>query len=388
MKITFLQAGNYKEAYERFASGGDETYRDQLHTVNFVNGLSYDNEISVISLSNNIHNYKLKKNLKSIGILHEHGWKTSILKNILDDIDPDLFICRILSPVALRWSINNNKRTLPIFPAIFSKSKTIKEIIKRFRFRKYLNNDIFPCLANHSLSASISLNKYVGVEKSRIVPWELKKITQKFIKQSAPKDKIRIFFAGALIEEKGVGDLLRAVALLRDKSMEVECTLAGSGDVGLWEREASRLTIRDRVQLLGKIPLSEVSSWMRDADIVVVGSRRNYSEGIPNTIFEALSSGAVLVASDHPSYANRLIHNYNAIIYKSGDHVSLASSIVNLLEDKELYLHISRNANNTLDALYVGIEWSELIKLFIGDPDNKTDWVSKYSLETVLKRGV
>lgn len=111
----------------------------------------------------------------------------------------------------------------------------------------------------------------------------------------------RILYVGWLNEVKGVDVLLRAVALLRQRRPTVKLVLVG-GSVYRSTAQQERglralaldLGLEDAVRFAGPLPPEAVSYELRDADVVVVPSRR---ESCGAVILEALASGTPVVAT-------------------------------------------------------------------------------------------
>jgi glycosyltransferase involved in cell wall biosynthesis len=122
---------------------------------------------------------------------------------------------------------------------------------------------------------------------------------------------------------------------------------------------------------------------MRSHDIVVVPSRHTYAEGLPNTIFEGLASRSPLIISDHPAFQDRLRPKLDCLVFRASDPVSLADNIVQLCKDQRLYTELSNNSQKALNDLYVGLEWSKLVDIFLNDPDDSSGWVERNSLKAL-----
>lgn len=248
--------------------------------------------------------------------------------------------------------------------------------------RALLDPRVFPCVSNYSLNASISVSRALFYPKSRIVPWDWIRLHAELSPKMAPSDTHRplAFFAGALSEAKGVGDCLEAVAFLKNRGINLTFEFAGSGDVEMWRARALQLEVGDRVRFLGLIPNTNVRRRMIESDIIVVPSRHDYAEGLPNTIYEALASRTPLVISDHPAYANRLRSGEDCLTFRAADPSSLAGRINTLLVDATLFSRLSTRSAAALDALFVGMNWTDLVSTFLADPHNRTGWVEDNSL--------
>ena len=258
-------------------------------------------------------------------------------------------------------------------------------------FRRRIGDDIFPCVANHSLNASLSLARNFHLPKSWIIPWDQMPLPADPRIKSTPTEQGRLvaFYAGVLAEGKGVGDSLQTVRLLKDRGLRVDLRLAGpsaSGESQDWQGRAASLGIADQVVLLGKVSNAEVRAEMRAADVVLVPTRHEYAEGLPNTLSEGLASRTPVVVSDHPAFASRFRSGTDVMIFPAGSVEGLADTLEGLGRDPALYARLSQNAAIAAERLFFGMEWCDLVRLFIADPHNKTDWVRDHSLETLLRR--
>jgi glycosyltransferase involved in cell wall biosynthesis len=90
---------------------------------------------------------------------------------------------------------------------------------------------------------------------------------------AAPGD--RLLFVGRLVERKGVGNVIEALASLpRSVMLDVAGGppangLDGDPEVARLRRVAARLGVQDRVRFLGAVDRADVPALMRSADIVV-----------------------------------------------------------------------------------------------------------------------
>ncbi len=380
MRIVILQYGDYGEAYRRLQTGGPETYRQQRHSVNFVASLAPNHEVTTVAICDRPHDEEVAPGLRSIGIPHDLVWDNSRLWPLLDRCAPEAFICRTPSRVALAWAAKNRVPTLPAFADIFT-NVGLRNRLRNWRLRRVIRRCVKPCVANHSLSASCSLT-CIGLSPDQIVPWEWQRMKPMDEAKDAPRPgrPFRLFFAGALSESKGVGDCIEAVAIANAAHAEVELMLAGPGDIDNWTAFARRHGVEASIRLLGVIAAERVLTEMRDSDAVVVPSRHDYQEGLPNTISEAFASRSPLIASDHPAFVERLRPEVDSLRFKAGYPRGLAEQVERLIHEPGLYARLSRASASALSRLYFGIEWSDLIARFIEDPLSTGDWVKRYSL--------
>jgi glycosyltransferase involved in cell wall biosynthesis len=100
-----------------------------------------------------------------------------------------------------------------------------------------------------------------------------------------------ILYVGRLEVEKGVMDLIEAVAAMR--SADAQLVMVGDGAT---KKQCERLARRRgvRLRLAGTRPHAEIADWIAASDVVALPS---HAEGMPNVVLEALACGRRVVAS-------------------------------------------------------------------------------------------
>ena len=92
----------------------------------------------------------------------------------------------------------------------------------------------------------------------------------------------------------------------------------------------NELGITSQVNFLGTIPSDSVLQVMRNNTAVVVPSKHEYPEGLPNTIYEALASRSPLIISDHPAFKGRLKPYNDCLSFAAGNADDLAEKLLEL----------------------------------------------------------
>lgn len=381
--VLFFQHGDYAWAYRRLGEGAEETYRDQRRSVDFVAGLTERLRVGVVSFTEAAYDAELAPGLRASGVRMDE-LTPARLSALFDAHDPELVVCRCPHPQLLREAGRRGLTVLPCFADIFVNSGP-RALYRNLRLRRALTGVRSPGLANHSLNASRSLRSGLFFSEDRIVPWDWSRLAMAGPAKSGPAaaGRLSVLFAGGLSAAKGVGDCLEALAELTRQGREAEFVFAGPGDVGFWQAEAARLGVQDRARFLDRVPNAEVRRRMREIDVVVVPSRHSYAEGLPNTIYEGLASRSPLLISDHPAFRGRLKPDEECLIFEASNPGALVRALIRLGEDPALYRRLSGNAEQALDGLYVGMEWSRLIEAFVEDPGDRGGWVEANSLRTL-----
>jgi len=378
--LLFIQNGDYREAYIRFREGGSETYRDQKRSVEYVAGLAPAAQVTTVVLNVGEYREELAPHLRAVGLPYAAATPAAIAK-VFDAAAPSHVILRLPHLGFLREARRRDLPMLPTFADIHSRGGA-RTTWQNFRMRRELLKSRAPCFSNHSLNASRSMVDVLGLPADRVLPWDWSRVPVGKTPRKAPADTTQAsaFFAGALSEAKGVGDCLEAVALLKARGIRLQMRLAGPGDVAAWEARCTALGIADRVVFLGMIANEVVRAEMSRHDFVIVPSRHDYAEGLPNTIYEALASRSVLLLSDHPAFLGRLSAEEEALIFRASDPEALAHSVVRALEDPALYERISERSAQAHEQLYIGMEWTRLIDTFLDDPLDRQGWVARNNL--------
>lgn len=150
-----------------------------------------------------------------------------------------------------------------------------------------------------------------------------------------------ILFVANLVPVKGPDVMIRAFArmvdhfLLSDGGLTTNSpclVIIGSGPVRkAMERQADQLGISGRIHFLGTLPHTEVALWMNRADVLCLTSR---SEGMPNVVVEALTSGLPVVATDVGACRQMLEGEPAARLCRSDDTEGLAQALHEVLAMK------------------------------------------------------
>ncbi len=391
-RVLFVQYGDFRAALRNFEAGGEETYMDQRKSVEFVQTMSASADVVVAAASAAPYDEFVAPGLRVIGIRRSDIYGSDLPTRLLDDVQPSLCVPRFPHTPLIQALVARGIRAFPCFADIFTKPRGTAFLSPRGLRQRYRNRVLglalaAPCITavgNHSLSASLSLRDVMGVDADRIVPWEWTRLSAATTAVGAALDSDRglhLVYAGTLSEQKGVGDLLVALKHARLSALQVNLTLFGRGpDESNLRSCAEALPHTVTVDFKGNRPNTEVRACMQGADAVVVPSRHSYAEGLPNVIFEALAAGAPLVVTDHPAFRDRLLDGTEAVVVRAADPHALGAGIARLVDEPGLQTHLRNTAAATLNGLYVGRSWYELMQNFLDDPEDRTGWVRAASL--------
>ncbi|MCH8475971.1 MAG: glycosyltransferase [Opitutales bacterium] len=129
-------------------------------------------------------------------------------------------------------------------------------------------------------------------------PEVAQKIREEVVRERGPV----VNFTGRIIEDKGVGDLLDAMAVLQKEFPDILLLLVGDGqDRERFQKQARELGLAKNCHWAGWVPSAEVGTWMATADVVVVPSRENpggWKEAQGLVVVEAMTVARPVVATN------------------------------------------------------------------------------------------
>jgi glycosyltransferase involved in cell wall biosynthesis len=383
--ILFVQNGDFAQAYHRISEGSPETYRDQAASVNFVAGLAPRARVTTFAFGTDQSLINLAPELWATGGPRQ-AFEAEQISTLFDEAEVTHLVLRTPHLGFLHEAARRKIPALPCFADIFNR-RGLRCRYWNWKLRQVLLKCNSPCFSNHSLNASRSMMEVLRLPSQKIVPWDWSKVPVTSEAKSGVHypDQPSAFFAGTLSEDKGVGDCLDAISLLRTDGLRLTMSFAGPGKTSQWQERAEHLGIADQVSFLGVIPNTQVRAQMHEHDFVIVPSRHSYPEGLPNTIYEGLASRSALIISDHPAFASRLQPDAECLVFPAMDSPAIASSLKRLILNPALYKRLSENAVAALDRLYVGMEWTTMVTAFLNDPENQTGWVENNSLQTLAE---
>lgn len=175
--------------------------------------------------------------------------------------------------------------------------------------------------------------------------------------RSAP-DAAVIGYAGHLYPWKGVDVLVHALALIPSARAIVVGGHPAETDAARIETLATTLGVRDRITLTGLVRPSEVATALAEATVLVLPNTASaISERYtsPLKLFEYLSMGRPIVASDLPAIREILTHDDTALLVPPGDPHALAAAVARLSDDARLAERIGSAAG----AIAPAYTWDE-----------------------------
>jgi glycosyltransferase involved in cell wall biosynthesis len=173
-----------------------------------------------------------------------------------------------------------------------------------------------------------------------------------------PSNRIRCLAVARLTERKGVGDLIRAFALLERGRFELEIVGGGADERALRDLAAQLGAVED-VRFLGPLSRAEVAARYRAADLFTLPSS---AEAFGNVFAEALASGLPIVGSRTGGIPDLVEHGSNGLLVPPGDVNALAEAIRYLADDPELRSDMALRNRAKAEAT---LEWAQVTRRYL-----------------------
>lgn len=146
----------------------------------------------------------------------------------------------------------------------------------------------------------------------------------------APGAPLRLLYAGRMLADKGLYELIEAVQQIN--ASEVRCTLALCGFAGVGNVSAvGEPVLQQWAQLPGVNwlgPSDNMPAVYANADAVVLPS---YREGMPRSLLEAAAMGLPAVATDVPGCRHIVTHGENGLLCQARSAHSLKAALEQLI---------------------------------------------------------
>lgn len=373
----YFFAGDFVDVLSRYACGHQQIYATHDEVARLIRDLrEADVRLTIYSfVTQKAGDERPIEGVRIVSLGSANYATTDLIGSAVGADDSETIIVHFANIELLRAVARTNKRAMAVLANSYNR-KGLKPYLERRRVTSLLNNPRFELVSNHCLPATEHL-AHIGVQRQKLIAWD---VPHRFDPSgTAPKTfrngtHYQIAYAGSINEDKGVGDLIHAVARLREHGIELHCSFGGTGNIQQMQALGASLGISELLSFRGLIGNDDVFQMFCSADLVTVPSRALYPEGFPLTMFEAIASRTPIVCSDHPMFRPVMKDGTNASVFRAGDAAAMADAIRRLLADGLLYETLSKNAPQTWDALRGPADWRTLMsKWVLEGPDSS--WI-------------
>jgi glycosyltransferase involved in cell wall biosynthesis len=184
-----------------------------------------------------------------------------------------------------------------------------------------------------------------------------------------PPDAPRLIFISRFIPAKGLLDVLRACALVRERGYDFRLLCLGDGPARPEaEREVARLDLQTRVRFFGYIPEAEAREFYANSALLVFPTY--HYEGFPMVVFNSLAAGLPIITTRIRAAADYLREPDNCLWVEPRQPSMLAEKIIRLLDQPETRAAMSRNnrlLSQSFNAPRVAEEYLRIYQTVTGD---------------------
>lgn len=168
----------------------------------------------------------------------------------------------------------------------------------------------------------------------------------------SPHQIPQVLMASRLLWSKGVGELIVAAQILKDRHIPLDIVLVGEPD----------LTNPDHV------PVNQLQQWHDQGLITWLGWQKDiatlyqetdfvvfpsyYGEGIPKTLIEAAACGKPIITTDHPGCRDVVVHELNGLLVPPRDATALAQALQYLAQRPEVWTGMGQASRLRAENLF------------------------------------
>lgn len=183
---------------------------------------------------------------------------------------------------------------------------------------------------------------------------------------------LQLLSVARLTEKKGLGDMLTALALLKQQGVKFQYSIIGNGP----KRKELLTQIKDldlttEVKLLGALAQADVITKLHQCDVFALPSvtaLNGDSEGIPVSLMEAMAMGKICLSTRHTGIPELITDGENGFLVDERDPVAICQklrfiaehlpnldTLVNNARQKVADLHDIKSLNQQLVNLLLTI---------------------------------
>jgi glycosyltransferase involved in cell wall biosynthesis len=381
----YFFAGDFVDVLRRYEEGRQQIYQTHNEVARLIYDLLAANQqVTIYSFVTSARREERPVDGLRVISMGARGYsEKSLLSTAVAEDNVDAIIAHFANPELLNAAAATKSRAIAVLANSYN-GTGIRSTLTKWKIASLLNNPRFELVSNHCIPATEHLAR-VGVKREKLIAWD---ISHPFDPAALPPKKLvsrqrfEAIYVGSIVEDKGVTDLIRAIALLRKQGIEMHCSLAGLGDIDTMRSLSATIGVSDLVTFLQLVGNTEVFQLMKAADLVVVPSRTHYPEGFPLTMFEAIASRTPIVCSNHPMFRDVMVDGRNASVFSAGDYRAFAEAIQRTLRDSKLYSALSANAALTWTALMGPADWRTMLLKWVVE-GHSSPWLRNHMLTSV-----
>ncbi|MEM8780134.1 MAG: glycosyltransferase, partial [Cyanobacteria bacterium P01_G01_bin.49] len=189
--------------------------------------------------------------------------------------------------------------------------------------------------------------QFLGVQ-----PWPTYADTSNYgqLPSELQRGEIQLLFVGRLESRKGIDIFIKALKLVMPREPKINVWIAGA-DIEGWQEKVKEYLDNEslkRVQILGHISEEKRELLYANCDLFVFPSRY---ESFGLVALEAMVYGKPVIGAKAGAIPEVLIHGECGLLFEPDNHEDLASQIIKVVKDKNLYSKLSKGAKERAELL-------------------------------------
>lgn len=167
-------------------------------------------------------------------------------------------------------------------------------------------------------------------------------------------EKLRIVYAGLMIDSKGSHTVIEALKLLDDAGEDFECSLAGDSPNPEFSDRLKEFVIRqgmgDRVKFLGYLNREELIELYSTHNVIVFPSIGPEAFGISPV--EGMAAGLTAISTGVGGAGEVVEHGVSGLIFPPGDSSALAAALMSLSGDRKRWKRLAETGQHRANSIF------------------------------------
>ncbi len=252
-------------------------------------------------------------------------------------LKPVLFgslVCMIIQKNSPRAVVNAMTGLGSLFLSKKFLISVLRRIFKRVLMLLLQRNNSYLIVQNHDDAELFS--KTYEIDDDHISLIRGSGVDVRSFKPKYGRSKIvSVVLVGRMLKDKGVGEFINAVSILKKEGVTARFVLVGDSDPenpsAIPTHELQNWHDQGLVEWWGR--RDDMVDVYRQADIVVLPS---YREGLPKVLLEAAASGLPIVTTEVPGCKEVVKHGVNGLLVPVEESTQLAEAILTLINNPEM----------------------------------------------------
>lgn len=214
--------------------------------------------------------------------------------------------------------------------------------------RKTREASIVFCVSEYGLRQLCQITSVPVADKAVIHRVGIRAESADLLADGNPDAPPHFVALGRLVPKKGFDRLVRAVATLAERGLDITCSIHGDGpltdDLDALVRS---LNLHERVRLAGAYHHEDLPDILRTATALVVPSvvtPTGDMDGIPTVVYEAMAMGRPVVASRLSGIPEVIEHGHTGWLVEPDDVPALAATLEEIATNPQAVPHMTREA--------------------------------------------